>query len=298
MALRRMAGIEFTFSGSRAFKGLHVRSSASVQTLFYAASSATYCLCDCRRSWIQCWRVTVGAYSCAYSSLPHFVGRSSEKAGKPSAASQTTPKQTSPCPRRWLSHSTLWVPQSAASAGDVVLPRLTLVFGAQEKQPPGVPDRVVRITGEAGQLMRAVALLLRKLASNVNYGRFTNNSVSYNYAYAGPGPNGGIGGMAYGGGPPGPNSMVGKPGSLPRRSEVTVSVPEARVGAIIGKGGEVISQLKSVVGVKIRISDREDFVPGTRNRKVTISGAADAVQIAQLLIQQKINQAAPGGPMQ
>ena len=55
-----------------------------------------------------------------------------------------------------------------------------------------------------------------------------------------------------------------------------------QVGAIIGKGGEVISQLKSVIGVKIRISDRDDFVPGTRNRKVTISGAADAVQIAQV----------------
>ncbi len=65
-----------------------------------------------------------------------------------------------------------------------------------------------------------------------------------------------------------------------------------QVGAIIGKGGEVISQLKSVIGVKIRISDRDDFVPGTRNRKVTISGAADAVQIAQVLIHQKINQAA------
>ena len=34
--------------------------------------------------------------------------------------------------------------------------------------------------------------------------------------------------------------------------------------------------------MKIRISDREDFVPGTRNRKVTISGTADAVQIAQV----------------
>ncbi len=54
------------------------------------------------------------------------------------------------------------------------------------------------------------------------------------------------------------------------------------MGAIIGKGGEVISQLKSVIGVKIRISDRDDFVAGTRNRKVTISGPAEAVQIAQV----------------
>ena len=163
----------------------------------------------------------------------------------------------------------------------------------QEKQPPGVPDRVVRTTGDAQQLMRAVALLLRKLAGNANYSRFTTNSVSYNYAYGGPGgSNGALGGMGYGPGLP-PNPVAPK-GGLAQRAEVTVSVPEARVGAIIGKGGEVISQLKSVVGVKIRISDREDFIPGTRNRKVTISGAAEAVQIAQLLIQQKMNQAAPG----
>lgn len=162
----------------------------------------------------------------------------------------------------------------------------------QEKQPPGVPDRVVRTTGDSQQLMRAVALLLRKLASNPNYGRFTNNSVSYSYGgYGAPGgANGAMGGMAY----IGPGPLGGKGGGLQQRTEVTVSVPEARVGAIIGKGGEVISQLKSVVGVKIRISDREDFVPGTRNRKVTISGAGEAVQIAQLLIQQKINQVVSG----
>ena len=163
----------------------------------------------------------------------------------------------------------------------------------QEKQPPGVPDRIVRTTGDAQQLMRAVALLLRKLASNANYSRFTNNLVSYDYGYGPPGANGGLGGgLAFVGG--GPSPLVGKGGALQQRTEVTVSVPEARVGAIIGKGGEVISQLKSVVGVKIRISDREDFVPGTRNRKVTISGAGEAVQIAQLLIQQKINQVVSG----
>ena len=69
-------------------------------------------------------------------------------------------------------------------------------------------------------------------------------------------------------------------GSLLQRAKAAHE--RAQVGAIIGKGGEVISQLKSVIGVKIRISDRDDFVPGTRNRKVTISGAAEAVQIAQV----------------
>ncbi|KAK9806702.1 hypothetical protein WJX73_010290 [Symbiochloris irregularis] len=174
--------------------------------------------------------------------------------------------------------------------------KANITVSSQEKQPPGVPDRVVRTTGDAAQLMRAVALLLRKLAANPNYARFATNSVSYNYNYGAPGSNGQLqqgGGMAFVQ-PMSQGPILAKGPALQQRTEVTVSVPEARVGAIIGKGGEVISQLKTVVGVKIRISDREDFVPGTRNRKVTISGAGEAVQIAQLLIQQKINQIAPG----
>jgi RNA-binding protein Nova len=61
-------------------------------------------------------------------------------------------------------------------------------------------------------------------------------------------------------------------------------------GAVIGRGGDVINQMKTVVGVKIRISERDDFLPGTRNRKITISGPAENVHIAHTLILQKINQ--------
>ncbi|EIE21573.1 hypothetical protein COCSUDRAFT_17393 [Coccomyxa subellipsoidea C-169] len=154
--------------------------------------------------------------------------------------------------------------------------RAAITVSPQDKQPLGIPDRVVRITGAQDQLLRAVALLLTKLVESPNYTRFTTSNVSY--------------------GPPPQHMGYQQKGYMQpqqqQRMEVTVPVPEARVGAIIGKGGEVISQLKSVIGVKIRISDRDDFVPGTRNRKVTISGAADAVQIAQVLIHQKINQAA------
>lgn len=62
---------------------------------------------------------------------------------------------------------------------------------------------------------------------------------------------------------------------------------------MIGRGGEVINTLKNMVGVKIRVSDREDFLPGTRNRKVTISGDAESVDIARRVIDQKIRGQAP-----
>ena len=80
---------------------------------------------------------------------------------------------------------------------------------------------------------------------------------------------------------------------LPRRVLTRAGMPQ--VGAIIGKGGEVINNLKSLVGVRIRVSNREDYFPGTRDRKVTISGTAEAVQIAQALIAQKV---AAAGPVQ
>ena len=49
----------------------------------------------------------------------------------------------------------------------------------QEKQPLGLPERVVKITGSPDQLLRAVALLLTKLVESPNYARFTTSNVSY-----------------------------------------------------------------------------------------------------------------------
>ncbi len=65
-------------------------------------------------------------------------------------------------------------------------------------------------------------------------------------------------------------------------------VPDRAMGAVIGKGGEVINQLKSVVGVRIRVSGRDEFVEGTRDRTITISGPVNACEIAERLIQQKV----------
>ena len=76
------------------------------------------------------------------------------------------------------------------------------------------------------------------------------------------------------------------------QDELVMRVPDSAMGAVIGKGGEVINQMKSVIGVRIRVSGRDEFVEGTRDRTVTISGPVAAVQIAEKLIEQKINTAA------
>ena len=41
-------------------------------------------------------------------------------------------------------------------------------------------------------------------------------------------------------------------------------------------------------GARIQISKKGEFIPGTRNRKVTITGSQAATQAAQYLISQRI----------
>lgn len=170
-----------------------------------------------------------------------------------------------------------------------------IMVSPQDRQPAGVPDRIVKITGELEHIMRAVALILSRLSSNPNYDRFTSERTSYfNQFPQGSNASLAVPALSPSGSPNKnmPATIPLSPGSRAGESEVTLPVPGNRVGAIIGKGGEVINQLKSVVGVRIRVSDREDLVPGTQNRKVTISGPTECVQIAQILINQKISAAA------
>ncbi|XP_067830928.1 RNA-binding protein Nova-1-like [Heptranchias perlo] len=69
---------------------------------------------------------------------------------------------------------------------------------------------------------------------------------------------------------------------------VEIAVPENLVGAILGKGGKTLVEYQELTGARIQISKKGEFIPGTRNRKVTITGTAAATQAAQYLISQRI----------
>lgn len=107
----------------------------------------------------------------------------------------------------------------------------------------------------------------------------------------GPGGPGGLGGGAphvlHMGGPGGPLGMGGPPRGGGGAS-VTIAVPEDKVGVVIGKQGAVVNQIKELLGVSIRISRKGEFLPGTHDRACSITGTPEAVEIAQRLIQQKI----------
>mmetsp|Transcript_26759 Transcript_26759/g.58267 ORF Transcript_26759/g.58267 Transcript_26759/m.58267 type:complete len:359 (-) Transcript_26759:400-1476(-) len=175
-------------------------------------------------------------------------------------------------------------------------------LSGQDMMVPGVHERVITITGTLEQQLRAVALIITKMAEDPNFPMHSSVVLSY--------PSG-----AQPGGAPGVPAAVAAPAmqafpgaialapsvhaSIPVQpmqtgptTTVTVAVPDEHIGAVVGRGGKYISEMQQVSGVRIKISDRSDFVPGTRNRKVTLTGSLEAVQIAQFLISQKVQQSA------
>jgi RNA-binding protein Nova len=68
-----------------------------------------------------------------------------------------------------------------------------------------------------------------------------------------------------------------------------VLVPDAFIGLILGRGGRTLHELQVQSGTRIRISQRGEYVPGSRDRIVTIKGpTAQSIHVAQVLIHQRM----------
>ena len=73
-------------------------------------------------------------------------------------------------------------------------------------------------------------------------------------------------------------------------TKTDLEVSETIVGAILGPGGKGIVELQQYTQTNIQISKKGVYVPGTRNRIVTITGTPNNITKAQYLIQQRIQQ--------
>uniref|UniRef100_A0A7S4ALC8 K Homology domain-containing protein n=2 Tax=Pseudo-nitzschia australis TaxID=44445 RepID=A0A7S4ALC8_9STRA len=68
-----------------------------------------------------------------------------------------------------------------------------------------------------------------------------------------------------------------------------VLVPDNLIGSILGRGGSTLNDLQMHSNTRIRISQRGEYVPGTRNRIVTIRGqTAHGVNYAQYLMNERM----------
>eukprot|EP00246_Nothoceros_aenigmaticus_P006924 TRINITY_DN2034_c0_g1_i2.p1 TRINITY_DN2034_c0_g1~~TRINITY_DN2034_c0_g1_i2.p1 ORF type:complete len:370 (-),score=36.13 TRINITY_DN2034_c0_g1_i2:486-1595(-) len=201
--------------------------------------------------------------------------------------------------------------------------RANIKLSSQDQTIVGMTDRVVTITGTLDQQLRAVALIISKLSEDPNYAQYASAPISYpgtgvlslqnirtRFAATSLSPSGyplAISPPPYQLTPTSlhrtkglmsPLSAVRSPVQItlpvvqegPLTTSITVAVPDERIGAIVGRAGKTITEIQQASGVRIKISDRGDFVAGTKDRKVTISGTAEGVRLAQHLLTQKVQQ--------
>jgi len=70
---------------------------------------------------------------------------------------------------------------------------------------------------------------------------------------------------------------------------VKISIPDTKIGAVLGKRGKSLAELQNKSNTHIKISQRGVFVPGTNERLVAITGlSAESVKTAQALISQRL----------
>lgn len=85
-----------------------------------------------------------------------------------------------------------------------------------------------------------------------------------------------VGSSGFGGGGGGGGSGV---------ETTQVSIPKDLAGAIIGKGGQRIKQIRMDSGAGITI---EEALPGSNDRIINITGSSDQIQNAQYLLQMSV----------
>ncbi|XP_049354996.1 protein BTR1-like isoform X1 [Solanum verrucosum] len=156
----------------------------------------------------------------------------------------------------------------------------------QDENFPGLHDRIVIVIGTLGEQMRAIELILYKLAEDTHYVQNMNAPFPYAAAYLGMnyGPPNGIGGRY-------PNNRYQnkmEPNSEDGNNSVTIGVADERIGLVLGRNGRSVMEISQVSGARIKISDRGDFMSGTSDRKVTITGSQRAISIAESMISKKV----------
>jgi len=146
--------------------------------------------------------------------------------------------------------------------------------------PHGAPDRTVTITGQPYSVEYAQSLIRQVL-----------EQPAMGLAMGVGNPTTGMAPQAYG--QPqmgGYGQMQGYGAQDPMGQQtVQVSVPDASVGGIIGRGGESINGIRRATGARIEIAS--ESMGG--NRVVTISGSPQAIQMAQYQMSVKMMEQAP-----
>ncbi|KAI4352659.1 hypothetical protein L6164_006888 [Bauhinia variegata] len=153
----------------------------------------------------------------------------------------------------------------------------SIKISPQDNNYFGLNDRLVTVTGILDEQMRAIDLIVSKLSEDPHYLQTMNSPFSYPAAYNA---------MSYR-----QNGAGGKfqNNKEERSNSMTIGVADDRIGLVVGRGGRNIMEISQVSGARIKISDRGDFMSGTTDRKVTITGTQRAIRTAESMILQKVS---------
>ncbi|XP_077221323.1 binding to TOMV RNA 1L (long form) isoform X3 [Tasmannia lanceolata] len=180
----------------------------------------------------------------------------------------------------------------------------------QDHNYVGLNDRLVTLTGSLKEQMQAIILILSKLEEDAHYSQSINAPFSYagvifsgfhgipvGYVLPSVGtvPYNTINFGSNGSGGKFQNSKglmsSGRPSESheDRGNSVTIGVADEHIGAVVGRGGRSIMEITQASGARIKISDRGDFMSGTSDRKVTITGSQASIRAAEAMILHKVS---------
>jgi RNA-binding protein Nova len=159
-------------------------------------------------------------------------------------------------------------------------------LSSQNQAPPGCHDRILTISGTIGQILRAVALMAANLLEDQNYATLVKRPSTYR-----PSLDYGRGGsMDHGREHYNNNHHHQQQHNVDPQNVVsaTMQVDDSKMGPILGKGGRTITEIQVSSGCRIKVSDRNDFVPGTNLRTLQISGSVTGVQLAWEMLEERL----------
>ncbi|KAJ8759112.1 hypothetical protein K2173_004119 [Erythroxylum novogranatense] len=180
----------------------------------------------------------------------------------------------------------------------------SIKISPMDKNFYGLNDRVVTVAGTLEEQMQAVDLILSKLSEDPHYAQAMNAPFSYSGVYF-SGFHGipctyvlpSVATAAYNtsGYAPNGNGVKFQNNKEDHTNSVTIGVADEHIGLVVGRGGRNILEISQVSGARIKISDRGDFLSGTTDRKVTITGSQRSVRAAEGMIMQKVAYASQRG---
>eukprot|EP00808_Paulinella_micropora_P029639 g82180.t1 len=228
------------------------------------------------------------------SSSPSSSSPSGSKSSPPADPSSSSPTATTAGPARSPDYTVTFLVDNSLVGGLIgkggsKIANLRATSGAtiqvSEKPLDNSTEKSVRISAATSEVVDSVVSKVLKLL--VENGALE-KAVSIPYSPPGTTPygQGAYGQAGYG------YAYGQQPAANAPQTSVVIALPSSCVGAVIGKGGRNVSDVRARSGATIKISEQD---PSAEGRTITITGSHFQTELASALLNQKITETLSGG---